>query len=1534
MTEKLSVFETTGEYNQYYNGKNLNSPTLIVPLEIAKSVDQQQRADLVKQIKQPPKPPVQEEKSYFGKVFDGVQKVLDFANQTVSFGLLLQDPKNPIYRGGFSFDNVKKSWDGAGQISAGQSFVRGILGRPLDAIESVFSGAVKAVTGGKLSGFDKFMQDHILFAANEFDIYSKKQREEAFKSQNFGRFSSGTADFVGAFILDPFFIGGKVYKAGRAAQTAVKGAAELKAVLEGTQQGRRADRLRNTFQGFVEDTDGMGVRELLRIRAVRESANPTGLSEIIAQANKIDDVAKRHETKTNIIRLAMGDTTALPALEAQDRMLVAKIAAMEDEVLGAKYLGAGRDKKTGQLTFDLTNNGEQYDNLVEITSGLNDELRNVTKQLEIVGTMTPDAVPRMSSYDSLRAGLANNQRVIELRSGLTGAPVRFFTNFFYKTPRRWIDFTDNQSIQTVDNMLNLVRNVSSRMESSYMEDIAAGKRALAAATDKTAKAAAKKQIRDAERALNAARFTVERRGELLSKYAAAVGPNERAKVFQEIEQDVFTTIARQFDVDDDAARAAYGLWANRRAQMRNTIKERTYTGARTEIPGAPGETMPAGARVKPLVGEDNAASIIPEPILETQLVHKLPTLDVGEMYAVLNRARRADRLGKVYRTGARAKVGLDDFLGEIDSLFKFQALARLGYPVRSVTEGTLRVMAVSGPMAILNRYVNGSVDIAKSLTNDSFDKIYKDRAKTMLNAEREQLAIQVEAGDDTVDVLNRIKEIDEMLSGKKPMRDKYGTGLLEIMGVKIEDALGATPQQAAAIRDMFVRNAGQITDDMFQELHRSNKQFLELTGDWTIVRGTDANWEDAYIRVVNKQLRNSKMAPILFQPGKSWDEITNELERFLLERGEGRKLMKDLAMGRDARGLAEANVQNVQHLFNQAPELMAIAAKRNLTADDLKNTPLFQDALRRPDVNGAQVGNASGMSTAVLAYRNMLRNFYEYVGEAPERVLVNHPMFVDLYRKRINALVRNAIETYPGNEIPSTFLRKLEGQARQWARAELRRTVYDTSESIEAAKYMRYIFPFFRSFADTAQKWSRIVVNDPSTLAALNIVYNAPERLGLTEERDGVTYINVPGEWVKKFKVFGERPLQIPKTSLNLIFSGNSWWNPGAGWFVQIPLAKVMKNVPELERNALVKEILPFGAGGTGFSDVFIQSPAARRVIRMFDTNSPERNNMTVLVMAEENFKYESGERDTRPTPDEIENRVKKMLAMEAAARLVLPFATNTRSPYQFYIDEFQRFREEDPATAAEKFYATYGDDYFAFTTSLSKNNTGIAATIEADKEARRLKDLIAANPDYGWFIIGDKNGGEFSSTVYQRQRELSVQAGGKTKFRESQDPYTAVAETEAEKGWIVYNKGMDILNAELIARGLTSFNSKDAADLNERRQRFITELEAENDAWRASRGAIDTKKVENFLVLARKMVGDERVNQRQDMKTMQAYLDGRNFIIEELAARGGTTLNNEDNIDLKERWDTFITGLIDEDVTFNRIYTRILERDDLRKKI
>jgi hypothetical protein len=1567
MTEKNpSAFDVMGAFNDYYNNSNLPS-SLALSADFGKSVPSKDRKNLIQSLSKPvPVKPVvnpvtsvsatammpvptgpltvggvpqeKPQSSFFGKILNGMETAYNFTAQAASFALLLDDKNNPL-RKGLTPDNLTKSWDTAREISPGRAFIKKAIGQPIQELDS----ALRDLTGDKvkLPG----LKEHVAFAAPDFNIYDPAQAENAFRQQNVGRFTSWGADVVARFTIDPTIFAGKAIKTYKVAGIAVKNVTELKAILAGEKTGLNAKRIKANFNQFVTKTDNMEAADLFRVKAIRESSNPGSFSEVLADANKIEDKALRHQTKSDIVLWAMGDPEAAVRLMGNNKMLAAKIGNLQDEIVEAKHLGSAVDKQTGQLTMDLANSGENLQKNLDLAAQYEKELADNYKALSIEGSLSPKQVPTVDLLSNIRRQTAGSQAFIDIRGkgGLGAAyaayPVRLLSGFAYKRPKGWIDFTDNQSVQTLDNMLSRVRGINDQRVAFYTSKIDDVENKLRSGVkDDAERELLMNQRNVLKEDLKTATFTVERKNELFNKYISAVDPTERANVYQEIEQELFNTVARQFGFDTDEVRSAWAMFSDGRAKAHNLIRERAYTAAIDPVTGGP-----VGGKITPISGIDGSSLVVPLPLNETQLVKQLPTLDIDSMYRALNkytRAQRFEKQGKVLRTLGRGRQQAGQITNELadglDSIIKFEVLARLGYPIRNVGEGTLRIMQVAGPMAILARAGSG----VKGVINNRFKtasakEVFDWSNKVKLETYKAQLQASLNVVDDAATVERQIAEIDAMLNGTRKIVDKFGVGLNQIrVGDEVityEDALGATAEKAQYIQDKFIKNAAQIVDSHFGESSKQLRNAFETNGDFVIIKGSDPQWEDAYLRVVNRQVRNSKLTSILLQ-NKTREEVTKEAQKFLLKSDEGRKILRNLALGRDVESIVEANMQNVESLFPNwvSPELKAIASKRNLTSEDLKKY-YGTAGNNRPDVNGAQVALANGTSAVSRGLANFLDHFYNIMGEIPEAQLVRNPLFVDLYRKRMVASVENAIATYPGKEIPAEYIRKVEYQARQWARAEMRRTLYDTSERVDSAHMLKYVFPFFGAWADVTEKWGRMVLDDPSVLRKLQTAYASPERVGITEERDGITYINIPGSWGKRLGL-GDRPLAIPKPSLNLIFQGGAWWNPGAGWFVQYPMSKLLKRVPDLERNRLVKEVLPYGADGTGWQDLIIQSAAARRAMALFDENNPIRKSATVLIAMEENHKYDMGERDTAPTAKEIDNKVKKILSLEVATRLTLPFATNTRSPYQFYIDEYHRMRQEDPENATQNFYDKWGDKYFIFTTNLSKNNTGIAATVEASKRTKQYADLIASNPEYGWFVVGDANAGEFSPTVYQAQRETPVAPGSSIKMRESQDPLAAIKETNANKGWTLYNKGMDLIEAVRIKRGLTSLQAKGAEDLKAAKDAFVASLEQTNPDWAEVRGKMDTGKIMNFLKFAQKATEDPRLATRADVQTMSEYLKGRQMLVDVLAKRKSHSLDNKDNADLKAVWDTFTGLLIDKDVTFNRVYTRILEKDDLRK--
>jgi hypothetical protein len=251
-----------------------------------------------------------------------------------------------------------------------------------------------------------------------------------------------------------------------------------------------------------------------------------------------------------------------------------------------------------------------------------------------------------------------------------------------------------------------------------------------------------------------------------------------------------------------------------------------------------------------------------------------------------------------------------------------KVLARVGYPVRNVTEGLMRTMAVAGPMAIIKAASVGSNNlVANRFVGSTYQDVFKWSNTVKMQTKRAELVSQRTVSNNVDLIDQQIADIDNMLANPGKVKDKYGMGLNQVDGVLYQDALGANPEQAAAISAQFVKNAARIMDDTFVESHRKLSRAYETTGDFVTITGDNPAWVAGYERVINRQLRNSKITSQLLA-GKSVDDVEN----FLLKTSEGRNIMRNLGMGREARDIVEANVTNIDSLFPSGTEgLKAIA---------------------------------------------------------------------------------------------------------------------------------------------------------------------------------------------------------------------------------------------------------------------------------------------------------------------------------------------------------------------------------------------------------------------------------------------------------------------------------------------------------------------------------------------------------------------------------------------------------------------------------
>jgi hypothetical protein len=1540
---KYSNFDAIGSFNQYYNKDGVSS--LALPADAGMAIPSNEVDNFVNDVSGTPKPAVEEGKGFWHAVGKVLVDTYNFASHTVAFTLTATDPNSPLMKQR-SMQGLKSTWTGTRGISPGEAafgMIAETAALPLNIVNKV----IKATTKDNENAIDKFTKGHLLAASEDFNIFDKDQRVKAFHDQTFGKVGSWIGDAVARFTIDPTIIAGKAIKIYKAGAYTLKAGQDLKDILTKTAAGtatRQEKRVAGTFDNFIKATNGMNESELFRIKAIRESSNPGVLADLFATANRLhaDDLEKLYQTKADIIHMAMGDASAFQSLIKKSDLLAAKVGAMNMEVAGAKHLGDAVDE-LGRPVFEELASGVNLEKTKVAIKQAEKKLEDLNKKIEVEGILSPNAVPYIDALGKIRRGtlsdayLQGNKLLpgfVDVPLGSTGV-VRFLNGFAYKRPKGWIDFTDNQSVQTVDNLLNRVTGISSKRAEKYNAEMEISRKKIASKTlDKEELKLEKTKLKTLKTDFEKANFTTERRNELFAAYTNAATPEARSLAYQNIEKELFETVSKQFGYDVNQVGLAYGRYASARTKAINLIKERSYSGATDPLTG-----NKLGAKSAIIPTTEDLTYSIPLPLNESQLIKEMATLDLDKMYQVLKRAERAESFGgnitkqNAYKAAIRGKLAVNGLADELDQLLKFEVLARLGYPVRNVTEGSMRIMSTVGPLALLHAAAVGSKNMiykaASKITPEGFFKLaHHHRLETdLLNLQSEYVFADA-AGKKAI--AKEIDDIKAVLSGKMKDHPKYGIGTIQILGHTIQDAKGVSPEQAAFINEKFINNQSKIYEDMLVDSKNRMTNMLQNTGDFVDIVGTDPLWAENYLRVVNRILRNSELTKRIIN-GETPEQVT----AWLRTTKDGRSVAKAIGAargGEDAAEIARLNFVNVEHLF-QGPggeRLKAIAKERAINADDLKW--LGTDARLYPTVNGSQVSVINGTHSAVTMYNNILKRFYETFGQIPENTMTKSPLFVDLYRRRMAASVEHAIETVKGDTIPDAYMRNMERKAREWARAEMRRNLYDLTEKTDAAHSLKYVFPFFGAFSDVIEKWGKIIIDDPSVLAKLNTIYQSPDRVGLVENRNGITYINLPSSWAKAMSLGYTDKVSIPKASLNLLFQGGAWWNPGAGWFVQAAASKIVMHYPQLETTKLVEEILPYGAQDKSVKDLLIQSSAGRKLAAIFDPADPQRAGLTARIMAEEMTKFENGLRDTEPTKKEINDRTIKTLALSVATRLTLPFATNVQSPYQFYIDEYHRMQSEDPMTANEKFYDTYGDAYFNMTVSLSKNNTGINATLSADKASKQLGDLIAQNPQYGWLVVGPNNTGEFSPTVFAGQKIRGVAPGSTDKFRGQRDPFDAFNQTMINKGWIQYRKGSALIDAMRISSGLTSLNSPGAEYLQQQKQALVDALKVDNPEWFKSKSTITTAKVNRFLNYASTIIDDPRIANRSDIQSLKKYMQGRAMIQNMLDARSSQSLDNASNFDLKQQWYNFVGLLIANDVTFGDIHSRILENDDLSR--
>lgn len=581
----------------------------------------------------------------------------------------------------------------------------------------------------------------------------------------------------------------------------------------------------------------------------------------------------------------------------------------------------------------------------------------------------------------------------------------------------------------------------------------------------------------------------------------------------------------------------------------------------------------------------------------------------------------------------------------------------------------------------------------------------------------------------------------------------------------------------------------------------------------------------------------------------------------------------------------------------------------------------------------------------------------------------------------------------------------MAGSARQLALRDTRSLVFDIAHRSDAAAATRFMSPFFAATSESFQRWGRVIGNKPQVVGYAGNWYNAPLYRGNMQDLDGnqidqygfthvpVYPLNPDGTVnykakprVEKRRVpkseryivtrvpkwFAESPagkafnvteaggkLALSQNSINMVTQGDPWFNPGVGPIVQIPVNEWVKDKPHQAEVARHLGVLPYGPqGGTLFGEnpfgraTSMAAPkTVRDFITAFDTSDDRYQQIKLQVTQRELFLFGQRHPDRKPTGKEIAaitervaDKTRNYWLFSASSAFLQPMATQRKDPFQFYRDQYNALRRQNPLTADDQFLERYGESYFIFAQESSRS-AGVPPTMRAVELQKKYGALLAANPDLAPLIIGPEGNGPFSREAYAYQLNNPLVPGGSEMMRSKISATEAMEENQRRLGWAKYTARMNGLMAKLHTAGFRSFADEGAEDFALEKKAW-TSVYAEplnpdgsvnpyyNEQWSKDFFTFDARKYDRLIPGLTEVAYSElsKLSERSDLRTLQQYLGGRKMLIQDLGARKAAdlpaTLAAEANADLRAQWVSFVGGLIEQDTRFGDLYHRYLARD------
>jgi hypothetical protein len=1060
------------------------------------------------------------------------------------------------------------------------------------------------------------------------------------------------------------------------------------------------------------------------------------------------------------------------------------------------------------------------------------------------------------------------------------------------------------------------------------------------------------------------RFTADEGAAFMEKYAGAQTTEQRQAVLHELETRGYQVLAAKHGLSPEDAVVLANTHIKKRSGYLKDQREQGF-----------------------MIDSFDPETILDVPQFESQFANIVPMADFDMIDNVLNRS--SSNLLAAYG-------GTLDLLSTTSDLWKAGVLLRIGYPIRNGVDSQLRMWATVGALTSLRHTAGGIrrltqntrtkgqrlVDKVDSIGKADYVSIKKElqtqgATKAKLEKEISQLNRATTKNPDDIDLANQLVFKQESLA---EVTEAYNLNSATM--AKREAAQKGTDKKTLGQDDIVLESSIEGVDDIykasgafggstgpmymsFNSVSKTNKNILDnsaklFDSSYSSKIGTvkpgDDNYYTAWSDALNKVFANAKVA------------------RRLMDNENPEKIVQDIWQNDSAyrKGFALKTQQDVrEHVYRSkqfvedyAPQGTGI--REAVLSDVPVSEKFLRSAITDPDKLPVVHGNllVEGIeNVSGRVSQRAVSSVFKFLATLPEDAWARHPLFNRIYEDSIRKRFAQA-EFIKGKRFTQDEFQEiqyaLEKAARNDALKFVKKTLYNVERRSNAAHMLRFISPFFSAQENAVKTWLRIASEKPVIISRANIIYNAPERMGLVTDENGdpiapnerplngddSLWLPVPKQlknlpWIGK-GMESLTQVSISKRSLDVVFQGNPF-EVGIGPITAVPLAQILKLKPELGQslewampygpNSEVKSVLPTWLRGVVERNSGMNDDGYARAYQL-------------IWLTEQHKARDEGRRYL--TEKEVRKLTDNFYNLKLVSSLVLPFSPQFQSPYRYYMDRWSEYSQRYGLEADSRFLDDY-PDFFEFATKLSKNPTNVDASYENIALAKKNKGLIdkvyGDNPALVGLITDTGPDSKYSATASWWQKQTNVSAGSPDKFRSSISPAEAQRENEARKGWAIYRKGMAIIDENLIKRGLTSVNQSGAEDLLEAKNAMIRSLSSEVDpvtnkrtatvsAWYTDYRDMDGTKAARTVEGLKKIISDDAfmADKADDptWKSIGIYVKVREDMAKMLSNRPSKSIDSEENKDLRLIMDYYIGQLKAGDLEFAQIFDRFLSQDSV----